>query len=318
VQSVAHASSTPFYDSYSFYLRVPGLDSLPWHPRGGPYGSAVSVGFLETMGIDLVRGRSFTAEDRVGAAGAVIISEAMAKFVWPEQDALGKCVHIILSEDRPVPPCAEVIGIAEDSRRGSVTEEATPQYFVAAAQQLIDVAPNVLFVRVSGDADGHAGAIRSALLDLEPMLRHAEVRPLLDLAESELRPWKLGATLFGVFGLIALMVAALGLYSVLAFDVAQRTREIGLRSALGARTADVVRLVATRATRITAAGIALGVAAALLLAPRLESLLFGIGPRDPVTFGAAAGLLLAVAALASVGPAFRAAKVEPNVALRTD
>ena len=318
VQSLAHASSTPFYDSYSFQLRVPGLDSIPWHPRGGPYGTAVSVGLLETMGIDVVRGRSFTADDRTGAAAVAIINQAMAKLVWPEEDALGRCMHIVVSEDGPEPPCAEVIGIAEDSRRGSINEEATPQYFVAAAQQLIDVAPNVLFVRVNGDAERQAGAIRSALLDLEPLLRHAEVRPLLDLAESELRPWKLGATLFGVFGLIALTVAALGLYSVLAFDVAQRTREIGLRSALGARTGDVVGLVASRATRITAVGIALGLLAALLLAPRLESLLFGVGARDPVTFGAAALLLLTVAALASVGPAWRAARVEPNVALRTD
>jgi predicted permease len=318
VQSVAHASSTPFYDSYGFQLRVPGRDSLPRHPRGGPYGTAVSVGLLETMGIDIVRGRSFAAHDRTGAAAAVIINQAMAKLVWPEEDALGKCIHIAVSQDNPAPPCAEVIGIAEDSRRGSITEEATPQYFVAAAQHLIARPPSALFVRVNGDAEQHAGAIRSAMLGLEPLVRHADVRPLLDLAESELRPWKLGATLFGVFGLIALMVAALGLYSVLVFDVAQRTREIGLRSALGARTGDVVGLVAARAARITVAGIALGLLVALLLAPRLESLLFGIGPRDPVTFGAAALLLLAVAAMASVVPAWRAARVEPNIALRTD
>jgi predicted permease len=318
VTGTAAASSTPFLNSSGYGLEVPGLDSIPQRQTGGPYGQAVTPGYFAAMGIRVVRGRALTEEDRVGAPAALVVNEAFAELVWPGEDAIGKCVHVKTEKDKPLPPCAAVVGIVATARRGSLNEERTAQYYVPVAQALVPTAPNALFIRVRPGSRDLSATLRSELLGLEPRLRDANVRPMIDLAAYELRPWRLGATLFSAFGLIALVVAALGLYSVLAFDVAQRQREIGLRSALGARVGDVLALVLGRAARLTLAGIALGVSAALLLAPRLGDLLFDTAPRDPLTFTVVTLTLLAVGALAAAIPALRATRVDPNVALRSE
>jgi predicted permease len=317
VTSAATASATPFIDAYAFPLRVPGLDSLPSSSVGGPYGIVVSDGYLETMRIPIVQGRGLNTGDGPGAPAALVVNRAFADLIWPGENALGKCVHIGPA-DEAVPPCAEIVGIAANARRGSINETPVPQYYMPLGQRLVARGPNVLFARVDGDMRVAAGAIRSALLAMEPALRHAEVRPLLELTQIETRPWRLGATLFTAFGIVALLVAALGMYSVLAFDVAQRMREIGLRTALGARLHDIVAMVVRRGAGMAAAGVGIGLLGAVLIADRLESLLFETSARDPLTFLGAAFVLLAVAALASALPALRAARVDPNVALRSE
>jgi ABC-type antimicrobial peptide transport system permease subunit len=211
-----------------------------------------------------------------------------------------------------------VIGIVEDARRGSVLEEPNLQYYVPLTHPTFDPSPEMLFARVSRTGAATMNAVRDALLEMEPRLRFVNVRPLSELTSQELRSWTLGASMFTVFGLLALVVAAIGLYSVLAFDVAQRTREIGLRSALGAGTTRQVASIMGRAARMTLAGLAAGVVAALLLAPRIEGLLYHTSPRDPVTIAFVSVVLLAVAGLASGIPAWRAASVDPNVALRSE
>jgi ABC-type antimicrobial peptide transport system permease subunit len=161
--------------------------------------------------------------------------------------------------------------------------------------------------------------VRAALLGMDPRIRFANVAPLAEqLIDPQLRSWRLGATMFTLFGALALLVAALGLYSVLAFDVAQRTREIGLRSALGANTGVLLAMVVRSAARMTGIGVAAGLVAALLLAPRLQELLYHTSPRDPVTLGTVALVLLIVSLAASCVPAWRAARVDPIVALRAD
>jgi ABC-type antimicrobial peptide transport system permease subunit len=139
---------------------------------------------------------------------------------------------------------------------------------------------------------------------------------MTDLLEPEMRPFRLGATMFGVFGLLALLLAGVGLYAVISFDVARRTRELGIRTALGARRGDVVRLVLGQGLRVTAAGVAIGAVLALALGRIIESLLFGISPRDPYVFATVSVTLLAVAAAASLMPAWRAARVDPVAAMR--
>jgi putative ABC transport system permease protein len=149
-------------------------------------------------------------------------------------------------------------------------------------------------------------------------VRFAQARPLEDLVSGELRQWRLGATMFTLFGLLALLVAAFGLYSVLAFDVAQRVREIGLRTALGATSISIMRLVISRAIRISAAGIAMGVVLAILFTPRLGDLLYQISPWDPVTYVLVVVTLGVVSVVAGGVPAWRASRVDPNVALKAE
>jgi ABC-type antimicrobial peptide transport system permease subunit len=156
------------------------------------------------------------------------------------------------------------------------------------------------------------------MLELSPRLRFVHVQAISDLSAIERRAWRLGATMFTLFGILALLVAALGLYSVLAFDVAQRTREIGLRNALGASTGRILSIVISRAVRITAAGVVIGVIVALALAPRVEQLLFDTPARDPITLAAVISLLLITSIAAAGIPAWRAARVDPNIALRTE
>jgi putative ABC transport system permease protein len=159
--------------------------------------------------------------------------------------------------------------------------------------------------------------IREAVVGVDPRVRYVSLTPATERLTPQQRSWRLGATLFSAFGLLALIVAALGLYAVLAFDTSMRTREIGVRTALGASRRAIIELVLGRALAVAAAGVALGGATAALLAPRVSELLYGVGPHDPVTYALVAGALLATAALAAVLPARRAAAVDPNEALRT-
>jgi ABC-type antimicrobial peptide transport system permease subunit len=176
----------------------------------------------------------------------------------------------------------------------------------------------MLYLRASGDEAGLASRVRAELLALEPRLRYVDVDPLADMTATETRSWRLGASMFTVFGVLALIVASIGLYSVLAFDVAQRTRELGLRSALGAGATRLLGDVVLRAMRMTVAGLAIGIVAALLFAPRLSGVLFETSPRDPLTHAGVAVTLLIVAVISSGLPALRASRVDPNIALRSD
>jgi putative ABC transport system permease protein len=160
--------------------------------------------------------------------------------------------------------------------------------------------------------------VQREVLAADPRIRWVRAQPLSDMVASELRQWRLGATLFTLFGLLALLVAGIGLYSVLAFDVAHRVREIGLRTALGATHGAIMRLVLSRAARMTAAGLAAGAAIALVLAPRLSDMLYEIDPRDPIMFAVVAATLALVSLVAAGIPAWRAARVDPNVALRAE
>jgi len=160
--------------------------------------------------------------------------------------------------------------------------------------------------------------VRRALQAIDPNIPFPRVESIQSLVDPQLRPWRLGATLFSAFGLLALVVASVGLYGVLAYDVASRTRELGVRSALGARTRDVAWLVLRRGLTVTAAGVAVGLVAAAIASRWVADLLFGVPARDPATLGAVAALLLLVAFVASLVPALRAARVNPQVALRAE
>ncbi|MGH7574334.1 MAG: ADOP family duplicated permease [Longimicrobiales bacterium] len=316
VRGVASAEIVPFRGGIIPSTRPEGMDSMPRSPGGRPYIDKVSPEYFSVMGIDIRRGRAFEDSDRKGAPPVTVISESMARHIWPNDEAIGRCLFI----GRDSTECVRIIGVVEDARRSRVTEPARMIFYVPIAQEL---APEVrgtwtLLARTRDDARQLVDAVRRITLETDPRVRFAETQALQDLIDPQLRSWTLGATLFTVFGVLALVVAAVGLYSVLSFDVAQRTREIGLRSALGATPASVVRLFIRRALWLTAAGTVAGVIAAILLAPRIEHLLFETAPRDPTTFAAVALMLTAVAIAAAALPAWRAARVDPNVALRAD
>jgi ABC-type antimicrobial peptide transport system permease subunit len=173
-------------------------------------------------------------------------------------------------------------------------------------------------LRVPDSQANVMGAVRREILALDNRISFVDVQPFLERMQPLTRSWRLGATLFTAFGVLALLVAAVGLYSVLAFDVAQRTRELGLRTALGARQARLLAMVVGRGLRVTLTGIAAGLLTAALLAPRIEPLLFHVPAVDPLTYLAVAGVLLAIATAASWLPARRAARVRPMEALKAE
>jgi putative ABC transport system permease protein len=209
-----------------------------------------------------------------------------------------------------------VVGISEPRRLGSLTEPEG-EIFSPLAQEP-DHVPQALFVRSAGDARDVVPAVAAAIRSAVPSLAFADVRPLADLADAKSRSWRLGATLFGLFGGIAVVLAAAGLYASLAFAVRQRTAEIGVRIALGADSSSVARLVLWQGGRLVAAGWLIGAAAALAVASWIRSLLFGVQPDDPIAFVVASFVIVAAGVAGCALPARRAARVDPVVALRSE
>lgn len=315
VERASVALSAPFWSSFSTGLRVPGLDSLPTSQDGGPYVNAVTPEFFATMGTPILRGRGFSEADGRSAPRVAIVSETFARMVWPREDAIGKC--LILGSDTAA--CSTVVGIAADARRQSLTGDApVMQYYTPLAQEQSPGVMRVLFVRVRGDLDKALVAVRRETQSVSADLPYPTVRYLADLVEPEIRPWKLGATLFSIFGAVALALAALGLYSVVAYSVAQRVHEMGVRVALGARGGDLARLVVRQTLWVVAVGLAVGLVAAVIAGRWAQPLLFHVSPRDPVVLGAVTGTLLLVGVLASLAPARRAARVSPAEVLKAE
>ena len=312
VAGAALSLGGPFGWQFGHSFRVPGLDSVPRTPSGGPYINAVTPGFFATLGTRILKGRGFTAADSASGARVAVVGEELARLVWPHADALGKCM--ILRGDST---CTQVVGIAADQVRYDPTEGAKMQYYVPLGGRE-DNAHRTLWLRTSRDPRLVAPAVQRALASVAPDLPYVSVRPLEDLVAPRYRPWRLGATVFGLFGGLALVLAAVGLYGVLAYTVAQRKRELGVRIALGATPREVFGLVVRQGLQVAAMGIALGLVLALAAGKVLASLLYGVSPYDPLALAVAAAVLLAVAALASYVPARRATRVDPMVALRAE
>lgn len=315
VVSVSQSVTTPFESQWDLELEIPGRGTLPPLKGGGPYINAVSANYFRTMETRLLKGRDFTRDDRAGSEHVVIINDAMAKSVWPGEDAIGKCFHTKAS-DKPPSACLTVIGIVANARITSLTDVPPAQYFVPLEQWSPSM--RALFVRVKGAPESQLRPVREAILAVAPALPYTPVRPMHEIIDSELRSWRLGASLFGLFGLLGLFVAAIGLYSVIAHDVAQRKREIGVRVALGARANQVVALVVRDGLRYGTLGLVVGMLIALPASTRVASLLFDTSPREPSIYALAAGVLLGVALLATLLPARRAVRVDPADVLREE
>ena len=208
------------------------------------------------------------------------------------------------------------MGIAEDIKNAGFSNDPGLVYYVSAAQVAIPV--RRLVVRVRGDASRYVTLVHQELQKEMPGASYVTVTPFAELVAQRMQPWRLGATMFAVFGALALVLAAVGLYAVVAYDVEQRSREVGVRIALGAPSTNVIMLVLRRATSLAAIGVGIGVIVSFVAAPRLAPLLFDVSPRDPLVYMTVVIAMIAVAVAASFVPAHRAARVDPNVALRSE
>ncbi|HWH51084.1 MAG TPA: ADOP family duplicated permease [Gemmatimonadaceae bacterium] len=313
IPGVTHATRStaiPFESFWSIGLYVPGIDTV--RRLGRFQVDAVSPDYFATYGTRIIRGRGIQAGDTRNAPSIVVVSDGMAKRLWPGRDAIGQCVHL----QSNTAPCTTVVGISENIReRDLAGDSATYTYYVSAEQH---PGQPGLAVRTAGPATRYIESIRRALQREMPGASYVSVSPFSDVVGRKTKSWQLGATMFVAFGSLALALAAIGLYSTIAYSVAQRTHEMGVRVALGAQMRDVVSLVVRDGLAISAAGLAIGTAAALGAGRWVGPLLFQESPGDPVVFTVVSLTLIAAALAASLVPAVRAAKVDPQVALRTD
>ncbi len=319
VTSASLSIGTPFQSSWAIGLKVPGRDSLPSVKTGGPYIDAVTPEYFRTMGTAIRQGRSFTDADTWGAEHVAIVNETFAKMVWPGESALGKCLLIGGDEEKKqTPACTLVVGVAEDSRRSDVREETNLQYYVPLAQSdsLFSDGPSSLLVRTVGASRDYEANVRRAVQATDPSLPFPSVSPMPQLFANRLRPWRLGSSLFSLFGGLGLLLSAIGLYGVLSYMVSQRTSELGIRVALGAARRDLLTMIVSQGLKVTAIGLAIGVVGSLVAGKALNSLLYGVSPHDPVVLTLVTVVLVLVATLASYFPALRATRVDPMVALR--
>lgn len=318
VRAAGLTYSIPFQSTISIgQPRIPGLDSVPTHPDGGPYANKVSSGYFDAMGLRILRGRGFEAADDADDAPPVaVVAESLARAYWPAGDALGSCMLLGDEED---PPCTEVVGIVEDHRRQDLVE-AVPEwlYFVNQSQAAFQGPPQGIMVGTDADATRMVATVQSELRASSAEIRFVSARSLQSNIEPQLRSWTLGASMFSAFGMLALVVAAWGLYSVLAFEVANRRRELGIRSALGAGMPVLLRMVLFRALLIVTAGVAVGLGIAAVAGRAIGGLLFTVSPWDPVVYLGVTVTLLGVAAGAGLLPAWRATRVDPREALQTE
>ena len=311
VSHVALQESVPFAGMSSWPIFVSGIDSVS--ALGEFDFNTVSADYFATMGTRIVRGRGFENTDREKTQRVAVVGESMAAVLWPGKDAVGQCFRFAADTS----PCTYVVGVAEDIHSQSIdTEPKLFYYYLPAAQWRPD--DGGLFVRARGDVRQVLEPLRKRLQADMPGSSFVTVTPLNEIVDVHRRSWILGARVFTVFGLLALVLAAIGLYSVIAYNVAQRRHELGVRLALGAAKAGIVRLVVTESVRFALFGLVMGCMVSLAGSRWIAPLLFKQSPRDPAVFAIVTLVLLFVAIAASWIPALRAAGLDPKTALQSD
>jgi len=314
IVSATQSPSIPFWSYEGRYLFVAGIDSVD---RLGDFMmQAGNADYFRTFGTRILRGRPFNDLDGPTSPRVVVVSEGMANALWPGQDPIGKCIRITAD----TMPCTTVVGVAEDMHIGQLRAPGSDrQYtYTVPIAQYDDGPAAMLLVRVSGNAADFADPIRRRLQRLMPGASYVKTAPLQRMVDPRMESWRLGATMFVAFAGLALAIAGVGLYSVAAYGVTQRRREIGVRLALGASRAGVVRLVVGGGLRVILVGTVAGTLIALWSGRWVASLLFGESPNDPVVYAVVLATLVMVALVASALPAITAARVDPNATLRTD
>jgi predicted permease len=326
--AIDKVSAIPGVESAALATRVPmQLNANNWEiwvptrHRPGEHGDAVEVTivspeYFKTMGVGIVEGREFTNADRPDTPRVAIVNETLARRVWPGESAIGKVFHTRGGEGPPF----QIVGVSADHKVKTLSELPTPFLQIPRAQRPGPY--SAIIARTRGDANALLRDMRRELLALDPNVVFVENQTMEMQVDATLFPMRASAWLVSGVGLVAMLLAAIGLYGVIAYSVARRTKEIGIRVALGARPGAVVRLVMRQGLVVAAAGLLAGgavTAVVAFLAARMASgVLYGVSVGDPFSWGGAAVLLLAVSAFANLIPAWRASRVDPSEALRIE
>jgi macrolide transport system ATP-binding/permease protein len=312
VESVALATRVPFSVNFNRWdIWVPGRH-LPGEPGDGVEVTTVSPDYFTTIGVPILEGRSFTNDDKPETPRVAIVNETFARRYWPGESAVGKTFRSRVSDGVQF----EIVGVSADHKVVAVSEPPTPFLQVARTQRPSSY--TTIIARTRGDASALLSEMHRELLALEPHLVFVENQTMEAEVGATMFPVRAGALLVTIVGGVAMLLAAIGLYGVIAYSVARRTKEIGIRLALGAGRGSVVKLVMQQGLLVAVTGLAFGVLLAAIAARTIGSSLYGVRASDPVSWLAASAVLLGVSAIANVIPAWRASRVEPSQALRMD
>ena len=299
-------------------LDIEGYEERPGANAKGDW-QIVSDGAFEAMGTRLVRGRWFTSADTSGSQPVAVVNETLARLYFKDGNAVGGRLRVGNMKN----PWAVVVGIVADERHNGVTGLVKEKFYIPHSQWHVATGGNLvrnafIVVRTTGDPMSVAAAVRGEVRALDPSLPVANVRPMTEVVAASLATPRLTGFLLGTFAVIALLLAAVGIYGVLAYLVSRRTHEIGIRLAIGADRGQVVRMVLGQGIGLAILGLVAGIVGAIGLTRLMTSVLYDVTPADPWTYASVIGGLLAVAAVASAIPALRAARVDPVTALRIE
>jgi len=314
VQSVAVAGNLPFtYNGDSMSIAVEGIPDPPPDQWPDVIYRAIGPGYFRTMGIPLVRGREFNDGDTLDTTRGVVIGEKTAKHYWPNQDPIGKRLKPGATTSNT--PWRTVIGVVKDVRQNDFIAEPKMQMYFSY-KQVEQLVANALIVRTSVDPLGLAMPVRNAIWSVDKDQPVANIDSMENIVAGAVARQRFSMLLLAIFAGLALVLAAVGIYGVMSYTVAQQTREIGIRIALGAKRGDVLKMTVKQAIKLVGLGLVIGLPSAFILTRVMSTLLFGISATDPITFLGISLVVLVVALLASYIPALRATKVDPMIALR--
>jgi len=322
VESVSAVDSVPLGTRFSSgFFTIAGRPVVPRAEQMEVKFNLVTPGYFATMRTPLLAGRAFEPADAIDGRRVVIFNETLRQMYFPGEDPIGQQFLYgrpegYATEENPNPdlPWFEIVGVVGDVPQRSVRQPTEPEVFFAYSEGNGNAL--TLVARSATDPASIAGSVRAAIREMDPDLPVATQGPISDLVADSSAQERLNFRLLSLFALLALTLAGVGIYGVMSYTVSQRTREIGIRMALGASSSDVTRSVLGASMWVTAIGLAIGVGAALAATRLMSSLLFGIEATDPLTFGSVAVVLGLIALAASLIPARRAAKLDPTIALR--
>ncbi len=319
VKAAGLSKGEPFRTGWGAWIEpTTGAAAEVARPEFAPMGRAVSAGFFQATARRFLEGRPFGTDEHTASARVAIINEEAAHYYWGDQSPVGRCIESPLTEDA----CLVIVGVVANTPQWQVTA-SPPQELYLPLESVVAAYPNfgpavTMEIRTSGDPGRMVGQVRRAMMAAGPDIPFPSVEPLTDIIDPQYRSWELGAEVFTVFGMLALALAAIGLYGVLVYAVVQRSRELGIRTALGAHPRSLVRMVVVGGLSTALVGAVVGLVAALVAGRFVAALLYGVSAYDPLSLGGAVAALLIIATLASYVPARRAARVDPLTVLRAE
>jgi predicted permease len=313
VESVAVTSLPPFSGSWGITVDLPGADSIVSGPTGPFYFSA-GADYFHTLGMRIVRGRALEESDDRSNVRVAVVNEAMARAVWPGRDAVGQC--LIVKQPKRTIPCTTVVGVVNDYRASLEATKARQMFYLPPRHPDVRSAgASYLLIRMKPGTHTSEADLAAAARASSPGIRLVQVHALRTLIAPQIRSWQLGAALLTMFGILALVVAGAGMYSVVAFEVSQRRFELGVRSALGATASRMVGALLSDVLRTTTLGVLCGLLASLVFGRFAQALLFGVKPTDTSVYAAVVAVLIAVGALSVALPAWRVTRIDARTAL---